>query len=994
MRILYSKFRAITAMFAIVIVVLCVFGITSTAQAVPELCTWTASSSANMSDSANWASSGGGDCAIEPTDTLIFDGNVTTTDATWDNNSTLIGVASLSTVNNYTGTITLSADASVTSTSMLIGAGATFTNNSSNRLLLRNYGSGLGMLTIASGGTFNGSGGLIIEGDLLNSGTFNQTASSTIMASTTMQTLGALGGSTTIKNLTINNSNTVVLGSDLVLTGTLTVGAGATFDFGTGGLLTSGAIFNSGTITQTASSTILSSTATVTTDGSGATTFYDLTISGIITLAGNVTTTNDLAIELGKSLDLSTYNLNLGGNLANSGTVTHTSGTVTMTGTTKTLGATGGVTTLYNLVVNGTVALGESATTTNDLTIASTKTLTLTGFNLNLGGSLLNSGIVNQLTSGTATMTGSSKDLGGTGSTQFYNLTIDGSITLAGNLAVGATLTTNASKTLNASSKTITLAKASGIPFVLVSGSTFTPGTSEVYYEGTGAITIASTTYASTTLGTGTYTIDGNTTSTGAFSNSGTTIISTGVTLVASGTFDNNGAITETGAIKHALTSSKLTNSSGTEVSSYVTSGGTLYVTVVDTDGNLSTSTANTITGAVVTASDGTSDAEPITLTETGVDTSIFRGSISFTPSAMKTNGNSKLEVNGAGSLSLAFTDSKDSSDTGSDTASYTGSSLGAGGGGGGSVGDITPPSNTSIKIANNATTTAVTGVTLTLGATDASSMMISNDVAFAGASWEEYKTSKTWTLTSLAGTKTVYAKFRDSSSNVSIAVSDTIILEVAGSTTPTTTTTPATTPTTDQTTTPSTPATGATTPATGVTTPSTGTGVQTGTSGTVSTVKFTKELKYLTTNTGVKTLQTELKKMGYFTYPYLTTFYGAATKAAMVKYQKANNIKQTGNLDKATMAVLNGATPVAVEETPSVPTTYTFTKYLAYGYTGTEVKQLQIKLKEMGYLTATPNGTFGPATKAAVIKLQKEYKITPTAGFVGPGTRRVLNGK
>ena len=979
MRILYSKFRAITAVAVVVIVALCVFGITNTVKA--ETCTWTASTSLLMSEGTNW-SDGATNCTIDPLDTLVFNSAVTSSDATWD----IIGAASVTTDAAYTGTITLAGSATTTALTL---NGGTFVNNSTDRLKIN------GDLTVASGATFSGNGGLEISGSILNSGTFGLIASSTIMTGTG-KTLGGTGD-TRLNVLTINSSNTITAGGELITTSTITVGSGATLALGNFGLQTSGTVANSGDITQNASSTVLTGTATLG-SATGRTQVNALTISNsnTVTLGGELVATSTITIGSGATLALSNYGLATSGAITNAGDITQMSSSTVLTGT-ATVGSTGR--TQFNVLTinsSNTITAGGELITTSTITVGSGATLALSTHGLETSGSINNSGTITQSAASSTLMTGTA-NLGGSGGlTTLYNLTIAGTtVTLAGSVTTTNTLTINASKTLNlgASSYILVLSKSSGIP--LVNNGTFTAGTSTTTYSGTGAITVASTTYSSLTLGAGTYTFDGNTTSTVAFVNGGATTINTGVTLVASGTIDNNGTITETGAIKHAITSSKLTNSAGTEVATFSTSGGTLYVNVVDTDGNLSNVLANTMTGSVVTANDGTIDRELITLTETGVDTSIFRGSIAFTASAMKTNYNSKLEVNGNGTLSLAFTDSKDSSDTGTDTATYTGSSVGSGGTGGGGgayLGDVTPPSNTSIKISNNATTTAVTGVVLTLGATDASSMMISNDVAFTGASWEEYKTSKSWTLTSAGGTKTVYAKFRDASNNSSSAISDTIVLEVAGSTTPTATTTPATTPTTDQTTTPSTPATGATTPATG-----TGTGIQTGTSsGTVSTVKFTKELKYLTTNAGVKTLQTELKKMGYFTYPSLTTFYGAATKAAMVKYQKANGLKQTGNLDKATMAVLNGATPVVVEETPAVPTTYTFTKYLAYGYTGTEVKQLQIRLQELGYLsnTITPNGTFGPATRAAVIKLQKEYKISPTAGFVGPGTRKVLNGK
>jgi len=130
---------------------------------------------------------------------------------------------------------------------------------------------------------------------------------------------------------------------------------------------------------------------------------------------------------------------------------------------------------------------------------------------------------------------------------------------------------------------------------------------------------------------------------------------------------------------------------------------------------------------------------------------------------------------------------------------SLSGSSCNASGGGGssgGSASDTTPPTNTSVSVSAGAASTTSVSVSLTLAATGASQMMISNSVSFTGAVWETYAVNKAWTLVSGNGVKTVYAKFKDSAGNVSVAVSDTITLGSAGTTTTTvpTTTTPATT--------------------------------------------------------------------------------------------------------------------------------------------------------------------------------------------------------
>lgn len=57
----------------------------------------------------------------------------------------------------------------------------------------------------------------------------------------------------------------------------------------------------------------------------------------------------------------------------------------------------------------------------------------------------------------------------------------------------------------------------------------------------------------------------------------------------------------------------------------------------------------------------------------------------------------------------------------------------------------------------------------LGIGATE---MMIGNSADFAGAAWEQVAATKEWNVTSGAGNKTVYAKFRDAAGNESAAVS------------------------------------------------------------------------------------------------------------------------------------------------------------------------------------------------------------------------------
>jgi len=95
---------------------------------------------------------------------------------------------------------------------------------------------------------------------------------------------------------------------------------------------------------------------------------------------------------------------------------------------------------------------------------------------------------------------------------------------------------------------------------------------------------------------------------------------------------------------------------------------------------------------------------------------------------------------------------------------------------------DVTAPTG-SISISSGSSVTYTQTVTLNLSATDDSSsvsqMRISENSDFSGSDWEAYATTKTITLSTGNGTKTIYVEFKDSEGNVSASYSDTIILAV-----------------------------------------------------------------------------------------------------------------------------------------------------------------------------------------------------------------------
>jgi uncharacterized protein (DUF2141 family) len=92
---------------------------------------------------------------------------------------------------------------------------------------------------------------------------------------------------------------------------------------------------------------------------------------------------------------------------------------------------------------------------------------------------------------------------------------------------------------------------------------------------------------------------------------------------------------------------------------------------------------------------------------------------------------------------------------------------------------DTTPPTGTIIINGGAASTTSTT-VTLTLTSTDARSGCVGMKFSNDGVNWtaeEPRASSKAWTLTSGAGVKTVYVKYKDNAGNWSNGYSDTINL-------------------------------------------------------------------------------------------------------------------------------------------------------------------------------------------------------------------------
>ena len=121
-------------------------------------------------------------------------------------------------------------------------------------------------------------------------------------------------------------------------------------------------------------------------------------------------------------------------------------------------------------------------------------------------------------------------------------------------------------------------------------------------------------------------------------------------------------------------------------------------------------------------------------------------------------------------------------------------------------------------------------------------------------------------------------------------------------------------------------------------------------------------------TGSAVKDLQTKLKKLGYYD-AYVDGDYGDTTVAAVKAFQKKYNLTADGIAGKETLKKLDSAYKNADSDKDD--------DSLRMGDSGSAVKDLQTKLKKLGYYSGTVDSTFGSGTYTAVRAFQKKYNLT-----------------
>lgn len=129
-----------------------------------------------------------------------------------------------------------------------------------------------------------------------------------------------------------------------------------------------------------------------------------------------------------------------------------------------------------------------------------------------------------------------------------------------------------------------------------------------------------------------------------------------------------------------------------------------------------------------------------------------------------------------------------------------------------------------------------------------------------------------------------------------------------------------------------------------------------------------------------VKNLQTALKNRGYYSNS-IDGSYGYRTVAAVKAFQEKNGLKADGVAGPATQSLLFGTSASSADTNVS----------LKKGSTGTDVRNLQYVLYELGYFDGQIDGVYGDTTVDAVRAFQINNSVTPVDGVAGPKTLKVI---
>ncbi len=124
-----------------------------------------------------------------------------------------------------------------------------------------------------------------------------------------------------------------------------------------------------------------------------------------------------------------------------------------------------------------------------------------------------------------------------------------------------------------------------------------------------------------------------------------------------------------------------------------------------------------------------------------------------------------------------------------------------------------------------------------------------------------------------------------------------------------------------------------------------------------------------------VRAVQDRLRDLGYF--PRSSTGQlGPVTKQALTNFQRDYQLSLTGRPDRATVIALNS---FSGDDDRPFKTIYTNYRALRFGDAGADVSALQRRLKQLGYFSAHPTGSFREVTQNAVRYFQRINRLRVT---------------
>jgi peptidoglycan hydrolase-like protein with peptidoglycan-binding domain len=121
--------------------------------------------------------------------------------------------------------------------------------------------------------------------------------------------------------------------------------------------------------------------------------------------------------------------------------------------------------------------------------------------------------------------------------------------------------------------------------------------------------------------------------------------------------------------------------------------------------------------------------------------------------------------------------------------------------------------------------------------------------------------------------------------------------------------------------------------------------------------------------------VQTRLQELGLYGYSRITGYYGSITEDAVKSFQKSYGLEPDGVVGPQTMEKLFST----YKETSLIP-----------GLKSDEVKDLQERLKELGYYSYSVDGDYGSKTREAVIYFQSAHGLSAD-GVAGTQTKQIL---